>query len=249
MQFGGQTAINLSQSLDAAGLPILGSSALSIDTASDRHLFEEFLARVNIPNPPGSTVGDIEQALKVAQEVGYPVLVRPSYVLGGRAMEIVQNASELVRYMNSYAVLKWKYFEWREWSAGPDLDQLMMQDLDPDRHVSGESLRVTDIFSGNIRALVRFALDDGASVVMMTPPYSRTNPDWGNNFIPHMERINAEIIACSADYKVPLIDLDSELNGREESFRDPLHLVQDAVAVKAGRVANLISQLILEGGK
>tara|TARA_B100000949_G_scaffold96104_1_gene85653 strand:- start:460 stop:2181 length:1722 start_codon:yes stop_codon:yes gene_type:complete len=121
VQFGGQTAINLSQSLDAAGLPILGSSALSIDTASDRHLFEEFLARVNIPNPPGSTVGDLEQALKVAQEVGYPVLVRPSYVLGGRAMEIVQNASELARYMNSAfeagggrRVLIDKYFEGRE---------------------------------------------------------------------------------------------------------------------------------------
>ena len=121
VQFGGQTAINLSQSLDAAGLPILGSSALSIDTASDRHLFEEFLARVNIPNPPGSTVADLEQALKVAQEVGYPVLVRPSYVLGGRAMEIVQNASELARYMNSAfeagggrRVLIDKYFEGRE---------------------------------------------------------------------------------------------------------------------------------------
>ena len=121
VQFGGQTAINLSQSLDAAGLPILGSSARSIDTASDRHLFEEFLTRVNIPNPPGSTVGNLDQALKVAQEVGYPVLVRPSYVLGGRAMEIVQNASELVRYMNNAfeagggrRVLIDKYFEGRE---------------------------------------------------------------------------------------------------------------------------------------
>ena len=101
VQFGGQTAINLSQSLDQAQLPILGSTAQSIDIASDRHLFEEFLARVGIPNPPGSAVVNLEQALNVAQEIGYPVLVRPSYVLGGRAMEIVQNASELVRYMTS----------------------------------------------------------------------------------------------------------------------------------------------------
>jgi carbamoyl-phosphate synthase large subunit len=121
VQFGGQTAINLSQSLDAAGLPILGSSAQSIDIASDRHLFEEFLARLGIPNPPGAAVADVDRALQVAQEIGYPVLVRPSYVLGGRAMEIVQNATELVRYMSSAfaaaggrRVLIDKYFEGRE---------------------------------------------------------------------------------------------------------------------------------------
>ena len=121
VQFGGQTAINLSQALDRAQLPILGSTARSIDVASDRHLFEEFLASVDIPNPPGSAVTDLEQALTVAQEIGYPVLVRPSYVLGGRAMEIVQNASELVRYMTGAfeaglgrRVLIDKYFEGRE---------------------------------------------------------------------------------------------------------------------------------------
>ena len=121
VQFGGQTAINLSQKLDAAGLPILGSSAKSIDTASDRHLFEEFLAKVGIPNPPGSAVTSLEQALVTARDVGYPVLVRPSYVLGGRAMEIVQNASELARYMSNALeagegrrVLIDKYFEGRE---------------------------------------------------------------------------------------------------------------------------------------
>jgi carbamoyl-phosphate synthase large subunit len=121
VQFGGQTAINLSQSLDRAGLPILGSTAQSIDTASDRHLFEEFLSRVNIPNPPGAAVATLEQALKVAQTVGYPILVRPSYVIGGRAMEIVQNATELVRFMTEALaagegrrVLIDKYFEGRE---------------------------------------------------------------------------------------------------------------------------------------
>ena len=121
VQFGGQTAINLSQSLDKANLPILGSTAQSIDIASDRHLFEEFLTRVGIPNPPGAAVMELEHALNVAQEIGYPVLVRPSYVLGGRAMEIVQNATELVRYMNNAfeagsgrRVLIDKYFEGRE---------------------------------------------------------------------------------------------------------------------------------------
>ena len=121
VQFGGQTAINLSQTLNRAKLPIMGSSADSIDTASDRHLFEEFLARIGIPNPPGAAVATVEQALNVAQEIGYPVLVRPSYVLGGRAMEIVQNATELVRFWaeaiaaaEGRRVLIDKYFEGRE---------------------------------------------------------------------------------------------------------------------------------------
>ncbi len=121
VQFGGQTAINLSQTLDSVEMPILGSTARSIDIASDRHLFEEFLARTGIPNPPGAAVSNLEQALNVAQQVGYPVLVRPSYVLGGRAMEIVQNATELVRYMThafevgmGRRVLIDKYFEGRE---------------------------------------------------------------------------------------------------------------------------------------
>ena len=121
VQFGGQTAINLSQTLDSVEMPILGSTARSIDIASDRHLFEEFLARTGIPNPPGAAVSNLEQALNVAQRVGYPVLMRPSYVLGGRAMEIVQNATELVRYMThafeagmGRRVLIDKYFEGRE---------------------------------------------------------------------------------------------------------------------------------------
>ncbi len=99
VQFGGQTAIDLSQSLGNAGLPILGSSAEAIDIASDRHKFEEFMVRLGIPQPPGATVSSVQEALLVAQNIGYPAVVRPSYVLGGRAMEIVQNATELIRYL------------------------------------------------------------------------------------------------------------------------------------------------------
>ncbi len=99
VQFGGQTAINLSQILANVGLPILGSSAEAIDIASDRHKFEEFLSRLGIPQPPGASVASVAEALQVAQNIGYPVVVRPSYVLGGRAMEIIQNASELIRYL------------------------------------------------------------------------------------------------------------------------------------------------------
>jgi carbamoyl-phosphate synthase large subunit len=99
VQFGGQTAIDLSQSLAMAGVPILGSSAEAIDIASDRHKFEEFMSRLGIPQPPGAAVTSVAEALQVAQNIGYPGVVRPSYVLGGRAMEIVQNATELIRYL------------------------------------------------------------------------------------------------------------------------------------------------------
>ncbi|PKB64375.1 MAG: carbamoyl phosphate synthase large subunit [SAR202 cluster bacterium Io17-Chloro-G2] len=101
VQFGGQTAIDLSQSLAMAGLPILGSSAEAIDIASDRDRFENFMSRLGIPQPPGSAVNSVSEALQVAQNIGYPVVVRPSYVLGGRAMEIVQNASDLIRYLTA----------------------------------------------------------------------------------------------------------------------------------------------------
>ena len=100
LQFGGQTAINLAVPLSVAALPIFGSSAEAIDRAEDRKRFEAFLAELGIPQPPGTAVRSVEDAVVAAQSLGYPVLVRPSYVLGGRAMEIVQHAGELARYMN-----------------------------------------------------------------------------------------------------------------------------------------------------
>ena len=121
VQFGGQTAINLSQSLNDLDLPILGSSAEAIDVASDRHLFEEFLKSLNIPNPPGKAVDSVGEAAAVDEDIGYPVLLRPSYVLGGRAMEIVQNPKELKKYMKNAIglgggrkILIDKYLEGRE---------------------------------------------------------------------------------------------------------------------------------------
>ena len=102
VQFGGQTAINLSQSLNAAGLQdlILGSDPDVIDNATDRGRFEQLAASNGLPLPPGGTATNTETALALADNLGYPVLVRPSYVLGGRAMEIVDNSSELERYFN-----------------------------------------------------------------------------------------------------------------------------------------------------
>jgi carbamoyl-phosphate synthase large subunit len=103
VQFGGQTAINLARPLADAGIRILGSSAESIDLAEDREQFEALLRELGIPKPEGRAVTDPEAAVQVAREIGYPCLVRPSYVLGGRAMEIVYAEDELRSYMR-YAV-------------------------------------------------------------------------------------------------------------------------------------------------
>ena len=103
VQFGGQTAINLAGPLAKCGVKILGSSVDSIDRAEDRERFEQLLTDCDIPRPKGHTVFDTEGAIKAANDVGYPVMVRPSYVLGGRAMEIVYNDNELKNYM-TYAV-------------------------------------------------------------------------------------------------------------------------------------------------
>jgi len=99
VQFGGQTAINLAQPIARANLPIIGSSAETIDLAENRKRFEDFLSRMGIPQPPGAGVFTLEDALTTAQHIGYPVLIRPSYVLGGRAMEIVYQPGELAVLM------------------------------------------------------------------------------------------------------------------------------------------------------
>ncbi|WP_047151578.1 carbamoyl-phosphate synthase large subunit [Aneurinibacillus tyrosinisolvens] len=99
VQFGGQTAINLAAGLEKAGIKILGTDLANIDAAEDREKFERLLRSLDIAQPPGKTVTSVEEAAGAASVLGYPVLVRPSYVLGGRAMEIVYNEQELLSYM------------------------------------------------------------------------------------------------------------------------------------------------------
>ncbi len=130
VQFGGQTAINLAEPLQKAGVRLFGSSFECIDEAEDRNLFEKMLSRLGIPKPAGRAVTNTEQAMEVAEEIGYPVLVRPSYVLGGRAMEIVNSRIELLAYMN-YAV-----------SVSPKAPILV------DKYIVGKELEVDVISDG-----------------------------------------------------------------------------------------------------
>jgi carbamoyl-phosphate synthase large subunit len=99
VQFGGQTPLKLARDLEAAGVPIIGTSPDSIDRAEDRERFQQLLHELKLRQPPNRTARTPEAALAAAKEIGYPVVVRPSYVLGGRAMEIVHAESDLVRYM------------------------------------------------------------------------------------------------------------------------------------------------------
>jgi carbamoyl-phosphate synthase large subunit len=103
VQFGGQTPLNLAVRLLRAGVPVIGTSPESIDLAEDRKRFGKLLVDLNIPQPPNGTATSNEEAREVAAEIGYPVLVRPSYVLGGRAMQIVYDEASLENYM-TYAV-------------------------------------------------------------------------------------------------------------------------------------------------
>ena len=99
VQFGGQTAIKLAKHMDEIGLPILGTPADAIDEAEDRERFDELLERCGIPRPEGRTVFTLDEALQAAQEVGYPVLMRPSYVLGGQNMIVAYNSADVIEYM------------------------------------------------------------------------------------------------------------------------------------------------------
>ncbi|MBW7976463.1 carbamoyl-phosphate synthase (glutamine-hydrolyzing) large subunit [Bacillus velezensis] len=101
VQFGGQTAINLAEELSARGVKILGTSLEDLDRAEDRDKFEQALEALNVPQPLGKTAVSVNEAVKIAASIGYPVLVRPSYVLGGRAMEIVYHEEELLHYMKN----------------------------------------------------------------------------------------------------------------------------------------------------
>ncbi|MBI2952963.1 MAG: carbamoyl-phosphate synthase large subunit [Chloroflexi bacterium] len=121
VQFGGQTAINIAHPLTRVGARIIGSDVEAIDLAEDRRRFEDFLNHLGIPQPPGGGVTSVEEALNTARLIGYPVLVRPSYVLGGRAMEICSNASEVVTYVRAateisseHPILVDKYLEGKE---------------------------------------------------------------------------------------------------------------------------------------
>jgi carbamoyl-phosphate synthase large subunit len=130
VQFGGQTAINLAGPLSEAGVPILGTPFHGIELSEDRRLFDDLLEKLDIPRPLGRAITSVEEALETVRAIGFPVLIRPSFVLGGRAMEIVYDEEHLVRYM-TYAV-----------DVAPDRPILI------DRYITGKEVEVDCICDG-----------------------------------------------------------------------------------------------------
>ena len=130
VQFGGQTAINLAEPLTKAGVKILGTQVADLDRAEDRDLFEKALQDLKIPQPLGATATNEAEAVENANKIGYPVLIRPSFVLGGRAMEIINNEKDLRDYMN------------RAVKASPEHPVLV------DRYLQGQECEVDAICDG-----------------------------------------------------------------------------------------------------
>lgn len=179
VQFGGQTAINLADSLVEHGVKILGTSLESIDKAEDRHEFEAMLKKLGIPQPQGETAVTVDEALDIATRIGYPVLVRPSYVLGGRAMEIVYNDDELRKYMAN-AVLEISH----------DAPILV------DKYILGKELEIDAIADGNevyipgiMEHIERAGVHSGDSISVYPP--QTINEEVKNTIISYAKRIGS----------------------------------------------------------
>jgi carbamoyl-phosphate synthase large subunit len=158
VQFGGQTAINLAAGLSEKGVRILGTSLEDLDRAENRDKFESTLSTLGIPQPEGKTATSVEQAVKVAERIGYPVLVRPSYVLGGRAMEIVYHQDELLHYMENAVKIN------------PDHPVLI------DRYLTGKEIEVDAISDGEtvyipgiMEHIERAGVHSGDSIAVYPP--------------------------------------------------------------------------------
>lgn len=158
VQFGGQTAINLADKLAAHGVQILGTSLEDLDRAENRNKFEATLQELRIPQPLGKTCFTKEEALVIAEEIGYPVLVRPSYVLGGRAMEIVYDEKDLAHYMTNAV---------KESSEHPILIDryLTGQEVEVDAISDGETV----VIPGIMEHIERAGVHSGDSIAVYPP--------------------------------------------------------------------------------
>ncbi|QVL45229.1 MAG: carbamoyl-phosphate synthase large subunit [Methylophilaceae bacterium] len=161
VQYGGQTPLKLARALEKAGVPIIGTSPDAIDRAEDRERFQKMLSELGLKQPPNRTARAPEEALRLAAEIGYPLVVRPSYVLGGRAMEIVQEQSQLERYMREAVKVS---------NDSPVLLDRFLNDaleIDVDAICDGENV----VIGGIMQHVEQAGVHSGDSACSL-PPYS-----------------------------------------------------------------------------
>ncbi|MEW9124128.1 MAG: carbamoyl-phosphate synthase (glutamine-hydrolyzing) large subunit [Thermotaleaceae bacterium] len=176
LQFGGQTSVNLAPKLYDRGVNILGTSYPSIDLAEDREKFRDFLGQMGIPTPTGKSVTSMEEAKEAVKELGYPVVVRPSYVIGGRAMQVVYNDEALENYMEEAVNLSKKY---------PVLI---------DKYVKGIEIEVDAVADGDevlipgiMEHVEKTGIHSGDSITVY--PYVSLSPETVETLVSHTKKI------------------------------------------------------------
>ena len=165
VQFGGQTPLKLARDLEKAGAPIIGTTPDSIDLAEDRERFQKMIQRLGLKQPPNRTARSVEEAMSLADEIGYPMIVRPSYVLGGRAMEIVHNEDELRQYMRDAVKVS---------NESPVLLDRFLDDateMDVDAVCDGE-----DVLIGGLMEHIEMAGVHSGDSACSLPPYTVPAP-------------------------------------------------------------------------
>ncbi|EKP95094.1 carbamoyl-phosphate synthase large subunit [Thermaerobacter subterraneus] len=158
-QFGGQTAVNLVAPLAAAGVPILGTAPESVDVAESRERFDQLLARLGLQRPPGAAARSVAEAMAAAERIGYPVIVRPSYVLGGRAMQVASSPEELAAYLETAARVAGDRPVWIDrYIAG--------MELEVDAVADGETVVIPAV----MRHIERAGVHSGDSIAVVPAP-------------------------------------------------------------------------------
>lgn len=260
VQFGGQTAVNLAEPLERNGLPFLGSGAETIDLAEDRGHFDDFLARLEIPRPPGTAVRTVEEALQAAEALGYPVLVRPSYVLGGLAMEIVYSEKELTHFIefavgleSEKVILIDKYFQGKEVEvdAVADGEEVLipgvMEHIERAGVHSGDSLAIypgVNLTSEEVETIVDYTTRIGLALKvkgLLNVQYVIVRDKEGSNFTIYALEVNPRasrtVPFISKVTGVPLVRLATKVmlgqSLKEQGFHGGLWKKQKLLGIKA----------------
>jgi carbamoyl-phosphate synthase large subunit len=182
VQFGGQTAINLAAPLAARGVTILGSGVDAIDAAEDRRQFEALLRSLDIAQPQGAATTDVEEAIAIAERIGFPVLVRPSYVLGGRAMEVVHTRSQLERYLHTAMAALPRTSSGRRGTVLID-KYLLGEEIEVDAVCDGETV----VIPGIMQHVERAGVHSGDSMAVY--PAQNLAPEIERDIVDHTTRM------------------------------------------------------------